>query len=262
MKIGTSVALLTILSFISCKKNENLGLSENKEFKVDSTVVVDSMMIGESLKLNYSSTILRFPNIEDQELLDSIYAPYKKLSHFSEDSIRRYSQQEKDSFFNSIKDQHQSWMVSAGYTDKWYEKSRMKIKSNDHNFLHIQYSINSYMGGAHGNYAYNERVFDLENNKQLQLSDITTIDKESLSLLLRENLDSTKKSMQTIDNSEMLLVEKIPVTNNFYFDNNNIYFHYSPYEIAAYAAGDIIIPISWKKLNNTLTPEFKQRINL
>ena len=48
----------------------------------------------------------------------------------------------------------------------------------------------------------------------------------------------------------------------FYFDQNNLYFHYSPYEITAYAAGDVVIPISWQDLASTLTPEFKKRIGL
>ncbi|WP_238555597.1 RsiV family protein [Chryseobacterium sp. P1-3] len=65
-----------------------------------------------------------------------------------------------------------------------------------------------------------------------------------------------------INNSEMLLVEKIPASDNFYFDEKNLYFHYSPYEIAAFAAGDIIIPVSWEELKGTLNAEFKERMKI
>ena len=67
---------------------------------------------------------------------------------------------------------------------------------------------------------------------------------------------------EEVKNSDMLLVDKIPVTDNFYFDEKNLYFHYSPYEIAAFAAGDITIPIPWTDLAGTLNEEFKSRNGL
>jgi Fe-S cluster assembly protein SufB len=54
----------------------------------------------------------------------------------------------------------------------------------------------------------------------------------------------------------------VPATDNFYFDQKNLYFHYSPYEITAFAAGDIIIPISWDELKGTLNEEFKERMKI
>ena len=262
MKKNFTLFSVVLLSCIACKKDGNLDILSKNEFKVDSLLVKDSIKIGESLKLNYESTILTFPTLEDKTLLDSIYAPYTKLKDYSEQSIQKYIQTEKNSFFNSIKDQHSSWMVSAGYTDQWYEKSQMKVKSNINDFLHIQYQINSYMGGAHGNYGYREKVFDLDNNKRLVLSDITTISKDELSKLLFEHLNANKKPLQTVKVSDMLLVDKIPVTDNFYFDKDNLYFHYSPYEITAYAAGDVTIPIPWNAIKNTLNSDFASRMKL
>ena len=49
----------------------------------------------------------------------------------------------------------------------------------------------------------------------------------------------------------LLFDKKVTVNDNFYFDNKNLYFHYSPYEIAAFAAGDITILFlekNWKEL--------------
>jgi len=60
----------------------------------------------------------------------------------------------------------------------------------------------------------------------------------------------------------MLLVDVIPATDNFYFDDKNMYFHYSPYEIAAFAAGDLVIPVSWQELKGSLNPEFKERMSI
>ena len=59
-----------------------------------------------------------------------------------------------------------------------------------------------------------------------------------------------------------LIINKRDSTENFYFDDKNLYFHYSPYEIAAFAAGDITIPVSWEDLKGTLNAEFKERMKI
>jgi len=41
-----------------------------------------------------------------------------------------------------------------------------------------------------------------------------------------------------------------------------MYFHYSPYDIAACAAGDLVIPVSWQELKGSLNPEFKERMSI
>ena len=100
----------------------------------------------------------------------------------------------------------------------------------------------------------------------MQLSDITTMPTAMLSSLLKKNLNKkpsgTTDSQGEVDNSEMLLVKVIPPNRSFYFDEKNLYFHYSPYEIAAYAAGDIIIPVSWDELKGTLTEQFQERMKI
>ncbi|MCS3869009.1 hypothetical protein J3D55_001925 [Chryseobacterium ginsenosidimutans] len=90
--------------------------------------------------------------------------------------------------------------------------------------------------------------------------------KSKLEALLMKNIDKinsgTTDDKGKVNNAEMLLVEVIPATKNFYFDDKNLYFHYSPYEITAFAAGDITIPISWEELKTTLNPEFKKRMSI
>lgn len=124
----------------------------------------------------------------------------------------------------------------------------------------------SYEGGAHENYGFAERVFDLKTNAKVKLTDITTMPKARLEALLMKNINNilsgTTDSEGAVKNSDMLLLETIPANDNFYFDEKNLYFHYSPYEIAAFAAGDIVIPVSWEELKGTLTPQFKQRMKI
>ncbi len=88
----------------------------------------------------------------------------------------------------------------------------------------------------------------------------------AIEAILMKNINTIKSGTTDengeVKNSEMLLVDKIPVSDNFYFDDKNLYFHYSPYEIAAFAAGDITIPVSWEELKGTLNAEFKERMKI
>lgn len=70
------------------------------------------------------------------------------------------------------------------------------------------------------------------------------------------------KNFKNPDQKEMLLVDKIPVNNNFYFDSQNITFVYNQYEITAYAAGVVEISIPFSELKPYLKPEFISRNNI
>ncbi|WP_370899807.1 DUF3298 and DUF4163 domain-containing protein [Chryseobacterium gossypii] len=266
-------ALLSLLAFSACKKtgatdntNTQTENQQAEKFVIDSVAVNDSIKITDSLSLKYSSKLLVFPSIKDQKLLDSIYFTEKGIKDFSKNGLQAYLEKDKNEYYNSIKQDSKNWGSDITYSQHWYTDSDMTVKSNINDFLHIQYFNSSYEGGAHDNYGFSERVFDLKNNKKVGLKDITTMPKAEIEKLLMKNINkmnggATDEKGQ-INNSDMLLVEVIPATDNFYFDDKNLYFHYSPYEIAAFAAGDITIPVSWEELKASLTPQFKERMKI
>jgi len=270
------VAVLAISSFFifsACKKTEKIDQNAEKteavqpeKFSVDSVKVEDSIKLNDSLELKYSSKMLVFPSIKDEKLLDSIYFANKNTKDFSKNGLESLLKKEKDEYYNSVKKDSKDWLSDITYSQQWYTSSSMSLESNVNDFMHIQYIWGSYAGGAHDNYGFSERVFDLKNNKKVELKDVTSMPKNKLEALLMKNINKinsgTTDQDGTVDNSDMLLVDVIPVTNNFYFDGKNLYFHYSPYEITAFAAGDILIPISWEELKGTLDPKFKARMNI
>lgn len=265
--------LSSFFVFTACKKNETAATStENKENKkaeelvVDSVIVKDSTKVTDSLKLTYTSKLLVFPGIKDKSLLDSIYFQNDKIKDFSKTGLQSYLENEKNNYFSSVKNDSKDWASDITYAQDWYSSSHMNLVSNSNGYLHIQYTGSGYEGGAHDNYGFSERIFDLKNNKKLELKDITSTPKAKLEAMLMKNINNINSGAMdgdgSVKNSEMLLVEKIPASNNFYFDDKNLYFHYSPYEIAAFAAGDITIPISWEELKGTLNAEFKERMKI
>ena len=263
------LSAILALSSISCQKKSTMFSAQTFEPKIDKTIfdsisIKDSTAINTMLSLKFSSKMLYFPTIKNKLLLKQIYFQNDGLKDYSKKGIENYLTQTKSEYFESVKKENTN--LDVQFSQKWYSDSSMKVVSFDNDYLQIQYFQNVYDGGAHGNYQFSHRIFDLKANKNLSINEITTMPKPRLEALLKQNIDKipsrAKNSQGHIKNSEMLLVDKISVTDNFYFDGKNLYFHYSPYEITAYAAGDVIIPISWEDLKNTLTPEFKERMKL
>ncbi|WP_300687062.1 RsiV family protein [Chryseobacterium sp.] len=267
------LALSSFLAFTACKKGEAKGEKIEKaeqrpseNFVVDSVNVNESVKITDSLKLSYTSKLLVLPSLKDKKLLDSIYFQNEKIKDFSKSGLQSYLENEKNSYFKSMKEDNKDWYSDITSVQEWYSSSYMNLISNTNGYMHIRYTGSSYEGGAHDNYGFSERVFDLKNSKKLELKDITSMPKNKIEAILMKNINKinsgTTDGDGEVKNSEMLLVDKIPASDNFYFDEKNLYFHYSPYEIAAFAAGDITIPVSWEELNGTLNAEFKERMKI
>jgi len=269
-------AILTfsaLLAVISCKKTDSQNVENAtaevkapEKFAVDSIKLSDSAKINNLLSLKYEAKLLVFPTIKEKALLDSIYYDKKGITDFSKQGLQIFLDKDKNEYFASVKEKDNDWIKDIQNPQTWDIGSYMKLKSHSDDFLQIEYMYSSYEGGAHGNYGFAERVFDLKNNKRVSLKDITTMPKARLEALLMKNINNipsgTTDSQGVVKNSDMLLLEAIPANENFYFDEKNLYFHYSPYEIAAFAAGDIVIPVSWEELKGTITPQFKERMKI
>lgn len=125
----------------------------------------------------------------------------------------------------------------------------------------------SYTGGAHGNYGTSYTSFDLVNNKELYITDVltdTSALKETFATIFEKKFRATYTSMISSEEklSEVLFEDKIPINDNFLLTGKGITFHYVPYEIAAYAFGEISLYIPYKEILPHLKPEFKKLMGL
>lgn len=268
-----AIALSAIFAFTACKKGDSqtsqIDLMKEKapeNFVSDSIKLTDSTKVNNLLSLKYEAEMLVFPNIKDKALLDSIYYDKKGITDFSKQGLQTFLDKDKNDYFASVKDKNKDWITDVSFPQTWNTGSFMKLKSKNNEYLQIEYMYSSYEGGAHENYGFADRVFDLKTNKKVVLTDITTMPKARLGALLMNNINKipsgTTDALGAVKNSDMLLLEAIPASDSFYFDEKNLYFHYSPYELAAFAAGDIVIPVSWEELKGTLTPQFKERMKI
>src|SRR5690606_22978406 len=138
--------------------------------------------------------------------------------------------------------------------------SAMKLFSKSDDFLTVQYTSDGYTGGAHGYYNELYKVFDSKTNKTLQLADV--IKDQDATIWGRILMAHFLKNDLERNQAQMLLVKQIPLNTNFYFDAENLYFLYNQYEIAAYAAGPVLIQIPFTEIKPLLDSAFRQRLNL
>ena len=269
MKNIFAVLFLTFLAFFSCKKAENPNAktsekAETKEVPVkvlatDSLATVDSLKLNENLTAIFRSTVLVFPNLSNKSLLDSIYAPLNlKLKEYSKENIEAEIETQKNEYFADTKKSLEDW--SPDFQQTWEQNSYMKKFSKLNDFMTVQYKSDGYTGGAHGYYNELYRVFDVKTNRQVHLGDILKV--RDAKIWSRILMDHFLKNDLDQGQAQMLLVKEIPLNDNFYFDQDNLYFLYNQYEIAAYAAGPVLIKIPYSEIKPFLTQDFRTKLNL
>ncbi|MGA9212161.1 DUF3298 domain-containing protein [Kaistella sp.] len=269
MKNLFAISIVFVISLMSCNKGKPGTESTNetarkiaikgKNLSIDSIKVNDSLKIDKNLTIKFQSKILVFPTIKNKSVLDSIYAPKEiRLEEYSKDNLTAALNLKMKEFYDEEKNSLQDFKPE--FAQNWEKNSYMNLHSYNNNFLTIQYTVDGYTGGAHGYYFENYKVFDLQNNKTLQLSDIVANqDSKIWDLILMDNFIQNDGDKGQV---EMLLVKRIPLNHNFYFDKENLYFLYNQYEITAYAAGTVLIKVPLSDIKLLLTDEFIKRQNL
>lgn len=259
--------LLFTALFIACNKSkvetksaiepEKMEVQKTTLSAIDSVSVNDSVKVNENLVVAFKSKALVFENIKNKGVLDSIYAVKNiDLDEYTSENILTALKKQQQNYFEQNKKDASD--LVRDFAQTWYENSDMKVHSNENNLLTIQYTSDGFSGGAHGFYNETYKVFDLKENKTVQLSDILMTPDSNI--WKRALMDNFLKSDAGKGQSEMLLVKEISPNNNFYFDKENLYFLYNQYEITAYAAGPVLIKIPFSDIKLMVKPEFLKRI--
>ena len=259
-------AALSLIAF-SCKqeKTENhtttIDNSVQDSLKtgkvmIDSVRVQDSLVLSETLTLDYRNKFLLFSGLE-KPLLDSLYSkelPEKNTfpADYSKETVNSLMKKDMQNFFTEMNMDSNEYMPT--HKQIWDQVSEMKVHSEQNGFLTVNYSGYGYTGGAHG-YAYeNYKVADTKNQKIVHLEDIVDVSKVNWNEVLLSRIEGGK---------DMIFEpEKLTYNQNFYFDQEKITFVYGQYEIAAYAAGIIPVEVPFSAISSALKPEFKERMSI
>ena len=125
----------------------------------------------------------------------------------------------------------------------------------------------SYSGGAHNNYAESYITVDLEKRRMLKIADIVAEGKlAALDALLQEWYDAFilenneeyngNNGAAVIRQHKEIFSKKAELTDSFELTTDGLTFHYSPYEIAPFAAGVVKLTVTPDELKSILRPEY------
>lgn len=125
----------------------------------------------------------------------------------------------------------------------------------------------SYTGGAHSNYAESYITVDLEKRRVLNIADIVAEGKlAALDALLQKRYDEfiLVNNQEYDGNNGATLIrqhketfsKKAELTDSFELTADGLAFHYSPYEIAPFAAGVVKLTVAPDELKGILRPEY------
>jgi hypothetical protein len=178
----------------------------------------------------------------------------------SSDDIGKIFLRQKNAFFSEFAKQKVSLkeVKEMGVSYSRSDESRMNIIYQTDKLLSLAGFGYTFEGGAHGNYATTYTTFDVINAKPITLNDVFTPDGvKQLPKVLEKYLRKTFKIATNTKLTEILFENEIKPNQNFYLTQKGICFGYVPYEIAAYAAGQIDLFIPFSEFPNTLQPAFK-----
>jgi len=144
---------------------------------------------------------------------------------------------------------------SYDYMLRYEDQVATHVLWNQGNLLSLGFFTYSYTGGAHGNYGTRAVTYDARTGRALRFTDIFRPNTTAqLSMLLEQAVRRALHQPPTVRLDKFLFVEKMPVTHNVYLTSGGAVFIYTPYEIAAYAQGEIRLFVPLEQLRPLLKP--------
>lgn len=137
------------------------------------------------------------------------------------------------------------------------QNASAEVLYNQNQLLTLGYWDYWYTGGAHGNYGTWLASYDLAAQKEITLQDVFLPGYEAK---ITPALEKAVRSRFGISSKEplssVLFEDAVGVTENFGLTGKGVIFNYPPYEIAAYAAGEIRLFVPYSEIKNLLQPGF------
>lgn len=166
-----------------------------------------------------------------------------------------------DSFFTSYKSNAStidSASMNNGPSWQWSTQSGSVVTWNQWPILVIEDWVYEFTGGAHGNGGSMFTAYDLSKQRKLRLADVF---KPNYKSVLTAALDKSYRKKYKVPASQSLtegglFVKKIEPNSNFFITSRGAVFSYTPYEIAAYAVGQVTLFVPWEDIKTVVQPDY------
>ena len=244
--IGLFVFALTTTLVSSCSGREKDRIDAHATDRAPLTYQMRDTVaefIAADTSGGYVRIELKFPVFSGVE-----FAP--ELNRFVASKLWAQNRTAQRSWLTQIKffiDQYKQLKEDIGtYGNPWTHMEMVSVRRLDGEILTLEREYTEYSGGAHGRNEIHYYNFAVKTGDTLLLEDII---KPGTNEALSAMIDFHFREQKGLTNEQSLIsdgglnVETIPVTQNFALDTKGIRFYYNPYEIAAYAAGPIIIEV-------------------
>ena len=190
---------------------------------------IRQMMVGDSLAALFTNP---------QEAFDAAKQPYFDDFGAEVKEMIEYDQESGE---------------GLGWINDYSFDESMGVHYNSDSILTLGFHYYSYTGGAHGNYGVALRTYDLQKRKLLKLSDVF---KAGYEKALSDQLANVLRKDYELEPGDplsyVLFEDTIAPTENFGLTDKGILFSYDPYEVAAYAVGQIELFIPFEALGEWL----------
>lgn len=139
----------------------------------------------------------------------------------------------------------------------------VEVLYNEEGLLTLGYWTYWYTGGAHGNYATTLRTYDLKSAKVVGTADVFRDGYAEKLIPHLENAVRTQFGLNTEAPLDLVLFSnEIQATENFGLTGKGIIFNYPPYEIGAYALGEIRLFVPYSDIKPLLQPDFSAKFTI
>jgi hypothetical protein len=255
---NTFLAIFSILLIVSCNTKKN----EPVKYKLIHFETNIPLVEGSKDNIHYH-VAFKFTELTDYYNDLALKSVKKELNRlfFNAEKLE-FSSKPKENFKTLIK------AITPAYREEGLKlKNEMQemsyllnyelIKSsrviyNKNEVLIIEIESYVFAGGAHGMGNKQYLHFDMKSGKEFKLDEVFGHKaKERLNKLLLNKGEEIKKQ----GNSVLFEDAKAELNENYYFDKNNFYFVYNPYEIGPYASGYISIPVSIESIKELITKD-------
>lgn len=138
--------------------------------------------------------------------------------------------------------------------DRYQFKSNYEIFYQTDRYISVVQEFYVYTGGANGNISHEGTIFDLVNQRKLDLDELF-LPKMNYKKILTEKVAEKIEKMGKKEAYQFF--KEVNSDTKCYFTKEGLVLLFSPYEIAPRSEGTIRILLPWEEIKNILKDEFR-----